>query len=369
MSYTGPYVVYDNNQAAGILRRQSRYRSIGLPPFHEVLPYNRALYQGRWTNHLTGQTVGVWDYGSAAYNYAWNAEPLSIGSQAYRKAFDSFCSQIDNGTTASMGVTIAESKASFAMISNRSTQLLAAIGSIRRGDFPSLMRNLNLQRNDARGRDVWRRRNPTKDAANHLLEYTFGWVPMVNDVRAACKVLSSTPQQQRLFGSGSEWFLDESGSNLSNPSHPIRYRAEVTRKCYIAGIVTVSNPNLDLANRMGLSNPIQLAWQVIPYSFLVDTFFGVSQYLGRYSAMYGRTLSHGRISAKVEVQAKRIDRQYSGKDLIYSTDQVEWGRHFSRRPVSSLPRPTILPSFKLPVSHLFGRAVTTTALLLQRILK
>jgi hypothetical protein len=366
MSYTGPYYDYISVQNGRFIRK-IRYRSVGKGPFRDPLPYNAAWYRGDNRDNMAGTTSPVTNYGQQPYALAWNDNPIDIGSASYAKAFDRFASSAKAGGSASMGVTIAEARSSLDMISNRATQLVAAANAIRKGNFGSLMDSLNLSRSDSRGRRVWSRRNPTASSSSQLLEYAFGWAPMVNDVRAACKVLSSDVEPLRVRASGSEKVRSFLGSQGDFPESYIHYVTDYERKQVIGAVVIVTNPNLSLASDLGLTNPIQLAWQVIPYSFLVDNFFGVSQYLGRYSAMFGRALQGGYLSGKVVVSSTSERRVFVGSTLYESSTLTESGNQFQRTPITELPIPSILPSFKLPVSNLLGRAVTTTALLLQRL--
>lgn len=330
-------------------------------PFRAPLPYRHAKYVGRYTNNISGVTTFATDPGSLAFRYIQGTLGLSYDDPAYTRCFDSFVRKISDDN-ASMGVTIAESRSSLSMISNRSTQLVSALNSLRKRDFGSLMDSLNLSRSDSRGRRVWDRQAVKPSTpASQLLEYSFGWLPMVNDVRSACKVLSSTPHPVALTGGGTHSFVLSSGGNPG-----VRTDCNITLRKRMQGVVLIDNPNVNLANELGLVNPVQLAWQVIPYSFLVDTFFGVSQYLGRYSAMFGRSLDMGQLAQKVTVQSVANGRWYTGADLTESTTMREEGEQFVRTLISSPPRPTSFPTFRLPVHDLLGRAVTTTALLLQR---
>jgi hypothetical protein len=268
-----------------------------------------------------------------------------------------------------MGVTIAEVNQSFGMISRRATQLTTAVNAIRKGDFGSLTGALGLSYKDERARRVWTNAGPkarVRDSSSHLLEYTFGWVPMVNDVISAAKVISSTPETLSVRGRRQDRVTIVEGPN-PGPYSYFHTDINVIRKIQIGGVVSITNPNLDLANRMGLANPVQLAWQVIPYSFLVDTFFNVSQFLGRFSAMYGRTFTEGYCSGSAEAISQGEIRTMDGGTLVDSLSLRSVGKQFSRRAPFLLPIPTALPEFKLPVSNLLGRATTSVALLLQRL--
>ncbi len=58
----------------------------------------------------------------------------------------------------------------------------------------------------------------------------------------------------------------------------------------ISSRVRVDNPNLFLASRLGLTNPAAVAWELVPYSFVVDWFVNVGDYLNQFSEFHGVTL-------------------------------------------------------------------------------
>lgn len=51
--------------------------------------------------------------------------------------------------------------------------------------------------------------------------------------------------------------------------------------------VRISNPNLYEANRLGLTNPAAVAWEVVPFSFLIDWFVNVGEVIGGYTSELG----------------------------------------------------------------------------------
>lgn len=370
MAFTGP--IHTGNPMfpdTGNHFAKWAYRTVGTR-YHEVLPYWIWHYKGVYTDNLTFVKQGLTNWGSPCEQAITGSSSVRTDTLTYAKAYDRFWDKVTKESgTASLGVTIAEWRSSLSMISNRSTQLITALNAIRKKDFGSLMESLNLSRTDKRGKRVWRDRNPATAAPGQLLEFHFGWVPMVEDVRAACKVLSSTPESVKIFGSSSRELESSDGSLLNELPNFVRYEHKIRRRVVLAGEIRIDNPNLDLANRMGLVNPMQLAWDLIPYSFLLNQFVGVSQYLERFTSSVGRTLVNGSQSEKIDWNSTRESRafHYNWGYLQDSTTWKESGTAFVRQPVSSFSRPTILPQFKLPVSDLLGRAVTTTALLLQQL--
>lgn len=57
--------------------------------------------------------------------------------------------------------------------------------------------------------------------------------------------------------------------------------------------VAVSNPNLWLANQLGLINPGTIALELVPFSFVFGWFVNLEQVISSMTDLYGLTLSNG----------------------------------------------------------------------------
>jgi len=131
----------------------------------------------------------------------------------------------------------------------------------------------------------------SKDAAGLWLEAHFGWQPAVDDVGAAVNTM-----QKADFGKkhvrihvrndfSSSWRIND----ISGPGtgtferHTEEGKAVVT----MAADIRVSNPNAYLANQMGFVNPSSVAWEAVPYSFVVDWFANVGQCLSAMTDFVG----------------------------------------------------------------------------------
>jgi hypothetical protein len=123
---------------------------------------------------------------------------------------------------------------------------------------------------------VKRLRRDREPLANQVLETEFGWRPLFADVHSAlftvCK--DGVPPQyitsrakRRIYVRNSVVTSDSKGFDEWAGSASLTYSARVL----------VTNPNLWMLNRLGLINPATVAWDLIPWSFVVNMFLNVNQ--------------------------------------------------------------------------------------------
>lgn len=232
---------------------------------------------------------------------AANAEDmrnLFLGSRALQQTrslayerFKGYEREDRNGATikggisgrASMGENLLEIEKSLRTIELRAMQLLRFTKAIKRGDFSFAAHTLRTPELTFR--------HPIKESANNWLEFHLGIAPVVGDIYSAVDILQSPIDNQwikerahtfpgklseyRYAGAYAiglqQWFIDRIN---------VQYTAQVA----------VSNPNLWLANQLGVLNPAVVAWQMIPLSFVLDWFVNVEQFLGTGSDLFGLTI-------------------------------------------------------------------------------
>lgn len=209
---------------------------------------------------------------------------------------------------AALGITAATANRSFSMVATRGSQLLNAYRALRKGNVRKMERSLGILRNsdgtinhgslkftknrlppsvrkhfNAQVRKV--RVKPLKwkkgSIENMWLEYTFGWVPLVADVQEVLKVRSDPFEVSRSHGTAALRDIVRQSDPYANRLYEFRTRTVCT-----AGI-RITNPNVALLTQLGLNNPLAVAWDIIPFSFVVDWFFKISTYLNTYNDLAG----------------------------------------------------------------------------------
>lgn len=250
------------------------------------------------------------------------------------------------GSTADLGTALAEWESSLGMIAGRASQLAQSASALRRRNFADLL-------------DVWRagphrRGTPehgqARKAADLWLEYSFGWKPLLADIKNGCDQISEPPPKPRKsYGSASDSNVHYSVSGGITRN----FHANVTHR--MGAESELVNPNLYLASQLGLTNPLATAWELIPGSFVADWMFDISSFLGSMSDFMGMQITNAYRSSYLSFS----DGWTPGTGI----SAVVQGWAMTRRPGLYQPLPNL--EFRRNVGTSLNRAANAVALATQ----
>lgn len=290
------------------------------------------------------------DVPNSWYGQAASGGNPQLDAIANNTARSRWIGKVRDSQAASLAVTLAEWQQSERMIVTRAGQLLSGIRAAKRGDVKGLEKALGIKRKQRN------RRASARDASGLWLEYHFGWEPLIGDIHNAVKVLASNPPAQTVRATGRYHYKAKEGS-LTNYTwwRDVNY---LTRTL-IQGDVFVSNPNLALANQLGLVNPATVAWELVPFSFVVDWFIPVGKFLDSFSDLLGYRVDYAFSTLTRVCSATSI---YSQPSAPY----IDTGEGFG------MFRTLGIPAFKLRAPPFKGfspaRGATAIALVIQQFL-
>lgn len=341
------------------------------PPYSLELPYSMDLT--RVIKSWGGESTDYIEY----YTAFLDSIPPGPSEQAYNAAYSRLFDEI-RSVKAELGATLGEWRQASSMITQRATQLFNGFRAARRGDISGVKRAwgkragiflskrkklIRLGRNKKQffvtvgrreGRESWRQ------IGSDVLEYSFGWAPLVQDLNNALEVLhnripphsvqgkktiTSKVLTQHNWGAQSKigWFSSTIGWSL-------RARIEV------------DNPNTALAQQLGLVNLASVAWELVPNSYIVDYFVNVNDFLGSFSDRVG-------IAFLSEFKTRFVKNEvlYNGVWNISPhpvNDPLGWSAETVQvRRTPGLPGPSLAP--RLPWQMSVRRGLTSIARLLQ----
>lgn len=280
---------------------KERYRQT--PPYNLVLPYRHDFVTtdmaqewktgsettsgfGGFANANSGKAP--FEYGlqpSTPFMGSLNDERIGLQNQLVNKLRKKI------GATAELAVTLAERKQAMDMIANRGLQLAGAALALRRGGPVAFVKALKGSISAKVRKDQRQWRKSSKQFSSWWLEYTYGWKPLVLDIGGAIDVLDSPVPPLHVRVSVAKKVTARRKVSDTSYNYDTEHLGEITGEMrFKAGTgLLVTNPNLLLAQRLGFTNPALVAWELVPFSFVIDWFVNVGDYLRNFSELHGLT--------------------------------------------------------------------------------
>lgn len=197
-----------------------------------------------------------------------------------------------------LGVAFAERNATARLLGDTSRRMAKSFNNLKRGRVRAAMRDLGIANShrEPRGSNV----------PNKWLEMQYGWKPLISDVYGACDALSRSPRET--------WRV----TSRAQVTRQMQWRKTFTG--IEAGICEARSecgafvridalPGNDLIMSLaslGITNPLLIAWELVPYSFVVDWALPVGTWLDSLDALLG--FEDITISSSAFTKAQWLDR-------------------------------------------------------------
>ena len=255
-----------------------------------------------------------------------------------------------------LSVMFAERKRTADLIAASFGAVIKGYSALRRGNVRGAMNALGLS-----GRPP---RMPA-DLGGKWLALQYGWKPILSDVHGACEALSYkedangyrvTVRKVEKEEWEEEYFLD-TGPSFCPFRQEIRYHRSVR-------VVLNYSPNnweqIKFAS-LGLTNPAHTAWELIPFSFVVDWAIPIGDWISSLDAASGYEFLGGTLTdRRFHISRYLSASQFNGKNTSHITGGRIFRKRVERHVYPSSPIPT-LPRLKNPWSY--GHAANAAALL------
>lgn len=265
------------------------------------------------------------------------------------------------GSNFQPSVALAEARSGFEMITNAATKLSLSISAARKGRFTEAWKHL--------GTSGPRVSIPPsrRTMANIWAEYRWGWTPLMQDMYDGAVWVAHTlhaPVQFRVQARKMrELVVPTFSSGEGGPGYA--WASRRTKRQIVAYLSEKpTNAVLDALN------PASVAWELIPYSFVVDWFIPISTYLqvrslpsqlsGTFVTTHTREFEAGGLSVKSYPGAC----PFSGGTML-GGKMYELTKYVNRSVSTTLEVP--LPSFSLAKVPTVLHAIDAVALLTQKL--
>lgn len=260
---------------------------------------------------------------------------------------------------------VGERKQTIDLLVNTARRIANSVMCLRKGNWAQAARHIGYTPSpkEAKRLRVFQRGQlyGGKPLANAWLELKYGWQPLLSDVYGSATALAARAAAGNLFevarstargksnSGGSAVFSSKVGGGSNKFTNNYSEVRDQVVKYYVKYKIT--DETMSTVSALGFINPLVVAWELTPFSFVVDWFLPIGNWLSTFGATAGKTFLSG---------------WSSRQDRTRYTARIPGGCHtyervtYTRAVLSDFPSGA-LPSFKNPVSG--GHIANACALL------
>jgi hypothetical protein len=152
-------------------------------------------------------------------------------------------------------------------------------------------------------------KDPRHAAGAAWLELQYGWKPLLKDIHDAAEALAlnynrpSNRISKVTAKSNEKTQWSEYRRFSETPPQGCNVVYELSAN-YRMTVLFEQDSNVKAVQTVGLTNPLTVAWELVPYSFVVDWFLPIGDYLNQLDARLGKTFKGG--TRSVSLSAKQL---------------------------------------------------------------
>lgn len=224
------------------------------------------------------------------------SEHLSL---ARNKAIKRLVDNAESGIEANLAQDVAQIGQTVRLIGGNAKKITRSILQLKKGNLSAAISSLTAGR--SRHSMPRGKAHPSKDLAENWLELQYGWKPLLKDIEGSLNALSKlqianrdvhrvsssaraesrtvtffngSVQNSGIVNAGKHFVLDQSRCRIG-----IRYKIDDHLSAFLA--------------QTGFTNPVNLTWELLPFSFVADWFIPIGPFLETLSAWNGLQFMDG----------------------------------------------------------------------------
>lgn len=179
-------------------------------------------------------------------------------------------------------VFAAEGAKTISLVKNSILTVGGALIDVKHGNMKRAMQRLGIIKSTlgrAKSGRFYVRKEASlspEDIASRWLELQYGWKPLLSDVHEACKAYEVLTQPLRTFHYKVSTRRNVSWDSSTSPS---LYSCPTVGKLQQTLLMEMTEKPGSKPRSLGLEDPLTVAWELVPYSFVVDWFLPIGPYL------------------------------------------------------------------------------------------
>lgn len=318
------------------------------------------LFEQRYLNQTVNRYMikGAWNHNQSGSYPSLPAFPANLRGRAVNEALNSL-----KGQKLNLAVAFGERKETARFVGETLQDAVGLMRALRKKDVKALYQRLKSRR---------KRQRYAKDALEKaisapsqlVLKNSYALGPLLQDIYGGVELLNEKDlADPKRYGVSVKKFVREKIDSETLYSHGVNNltcfavrQDSGLHGCMVRLDYYLENPLLRTLTQLGVTNPAELAWELIPFSFVADWVLPIGSYLGALDATLGLQFRSGSRSELTRVHHKLIPLQtftpsagWSGK--IFTNFVKGTGKQvkLDRIIYDSSPSP-VFPSFKNPAS-------------------
>jgi hypothetical protein len=306
--------------------------------------------------HMSNHVNGGWTAEASTYTLYYN-HPSFIASHlalARNKAIRKIIEQTESGIDANLAQDFAQYGQTVNLIRNSVTKITKSVLALKKGNIPLAINSLFAGKNPK-----FRGKGPTigKAVAENWLELQYGWKPLLQDIEGSFKSLPALNAVSGFVNRATAVATAVDESKAVNTNKPIGFSGSWSHydlvrtetRCKMTLRYTINSPLKTFLAQTGFTNPINLLWEVVPFSFVVDWFIPIGPWLETISSWDGLTFMDGSQTLFTRKEVLTV-LDYTGQQPVNVLQEAHGTFHsltiqLDRTRLSSFPASTF-PQFK-----------------------
>lgn len=237
-----------------------------------------------------------------------------------------------------LGVAFAERSRTAMLVGDSISTILSSVFDFRKGDFKRAFKRLKatpLRKSGAKLTQQW-------------LALQYGWTPLLMDVHGSCEALAKRELLAFNVRVASRKVRNMDSARVHTPAWP--HTLSETTKGEVSYHVALNYmPQESLIRSftsLGLTNPAEIIWELVPFSFVADWFVPVGSWLSALDASNGWTFSSGTVTRRSTCKVRAtyvptwswIDQYRDGPDFSVQAERFVVERQlYASSPIPGRP--------------------------------
>lgn len=243
------------------------------------------------------------------------------------------------------GETLAEARGAISHLADTVTRVVQLFLGIRRRDHRLIAKALGLGKKRSR-----------RHFSSNWLEYQFAWLPLMADIFGTYTLIQegfNFSDEKPMLLRAVRKLTDSTTIDLSLGGIQANGKVTVEDRCIL--FYRLNPFILRKYGQLGLINPFEVAWAVVPFSFVVDWFIPIGNLFQALGATIGTEFVDGCLS-RTATGTRTLKRLTTTNRYPYQKDKstyqcVSTHKSFERRAILTPPIPGFYIKNPLSTSH------------------